>query len=359
MRVESRQIARVEDLTAVLPVLDGWVVPPDTADRRQRGRGSGWRTDAVTQQLVDLVEQFGHYQRKQRGRTEGGVQTYRWNLEQFLQFVRARDGRLARVVDLQKRVIQAWMDDMAASDLTTSTMRARLSTLSSFCTWLVKREVLAANPVGQIDRPPLRREPPAVPGPAIMDALVEAAQARGRPRDLAIFLLLRFTGMRRGTVAGLRVRHLDDEWGLRGVRVKGGKTQDIPLPAIVTRFLQAYVERVLAREGETVTPETPLFWSTWGRRTVGKTRAPMTGKNIWRLSKTYGRLIGHPTLKPHDLLHGVAVEVLQQRHDLEEVRALLGHTRIDTTQIYTRIRPPQLKRAVAFYEAQAERMLTS
>jgi integrase/recombinase XerD len=86
-------------------------------------------------------------------------------------------------------------------------------------------------------------------------------------------------------------------------------------------------------------------------------RAPMTGKNIWRLCKVYGRRIGHPTLKPRDLRHGVAMEVLEQRHDLEEVRALLGHARIDTTQVYTTIRPPQLKRAVAFYEDQALRML--
>jgi integrase/recombinase XerD len=85
----------------------------------------------------------------------------------------------------------------------------------------------------------------------------------------------------------------------------------------------------------------------------------MSGKNIWRLCKTNGRLIGYLELRPHDLRHGVAVEVLQQRHDLEEVRALLGHTRIDTTQIYTRIRPPELKRALTFYEAHADRMLTS
>jgi site-specific recombinase XerD len=39
------------------------------------------------------------------------------------------------------------------------------------------------------------------------------------------------------------------------------------------------------------------------------------------------------------------------------VRALLGHARIDTTQIYTRIRPPQLQRAVAFYDQTARRML--
>lgn len=337
--------------------LDAWVVPPDTASRRKRGRGGGHaRAEAMTH-LGELVEQFCACQRKQRGRTEGGVRTYRWNLEQFLVFVRAREGRLARVSDLTVTTIQAWMDEMAADDLALNTLRCRQAILSSFCTWLVKRGVLAANPVAGMDRPPHQSQLPTVPGPAIMDALVRAAKARGRPRDLAIFLLLRFTGMRRQSVASLRLRHLDGEWGLRGVPTKGGKVHDIPLPAPVMQFLHAYVERVLSRELDALTPDTPLFWSTWGRRTVGKTRAPMTGKNIWRLCKTYGRLIGYPTLKPHDLRHGVAVEVLEQRHDLEEVRALLGHARIDTTQIYTRIRPAQLKRAVAFYEPHAARML--
>ncbi len=37
------------------------------------------------------------------------------------------------------------------------------------------------------------------------------------------------------------------------------------------------------------------------------------------------------------------MEVLEQHHDLEEVRALLGHSRIATTQVYASIRPPQLK----------------
>jgi site-specific recombinase XerD len=64
---------------------------------------------------------------------------------------------------------------------------------------------------------------------------------------------------------------------------------------------------------------------------------------------------GIPTLGD---LHGVAMEVLEQHHDLEEVRALLGHSRIDTTQVYASIRPPQLKRAMAFYETQAVRMLS-
>jgi site-specific recombinase XerD len=202
----------------------------------------------MAQQLIELVEQFCTYQRKQRGRTEGGVKTYRWNLEQFLAFVRAREGRLARIHDLTTPTVQAWLDEMAAGDLGVNTLRCRLSTLSSFCGWLVKRGHLAANPTVPIDRPPREAAMPAVAGPAIMDALIEAAKRRGRPRDLAIFLLLRFTGMRRGSVASLRVRHLDEGWGLRGVRVKGGKTQDLPLPAAVMVVLKLYVERVLTQE---------------------------------------------------------------------------------------------------------------
>ena len=44
---------------------------------------------------------------------------------------------------------------------------------------------------------------------------------------------------------------------------------------------------------------------------------------------------------------------------LKQVRALLGHARIDTTQIYARIRPPQLKQTVGFYEARANQLLST
>ncbi len=72
----------------------------------------------------------------------------------------------------------------------------------------------------------------------------------------------------------------------------------------------------------------------------------------------YGRLTGYPELKPHDVRHGVAMEVVEHHHDLEQVRALLGHARIDTTQVCASIRPPGLKRAVAFYEERAAKVLT-
>jgi site-specific recombinase XerC len=41
-------------------------------------------------------------------------------------------------------------------------------------------------------------------------------------------------------------------------------------------------------------------------------------------------------LKPHDLRHGVAMEVYEQHHDLEQVRGLLGHTRSSLAKGFTR-----------------------
>ena len=314
----------------------------------------------MAQPLVELVEQFCTYQRKQKGKTEGGVSAYRWMLGRFLAFVRKREGRHGEVRDLNAETVQTWMDDMAGADLAVGTMRVRQSAVSSLCAWLVKRNVLAINPVAKLDRPPHRKEPPhQVPGSAIMDELIRAARRRQRPRDLAIFTVMRYTGMRRGSAARLCVRNLYGEWGLRGVPVKGGKTRDIPLPAVVTQYLQSYVAEVLGKEHDDVKPDTPLFWSSWGRRHQGRVRRPMTGQNIWRLCKVYGRMIGYPELKPHDLRHGVAMEVYGEHHDLEQVRALLGHQRIETTQVYAQIQPAQLKESVKFYEARALEALTT
>ena len=101
------------------------------------------------------------------------------------------------------------------------------------------------------------------------------------------------------------------------------------------QYLEGYVAQFLPTEVEDAKPDTPLFWSIYGQRRQGLVRRPMEGKNIRRLRKTQ---IGYPMLKPHDLRHGVAMEVYEQHHDLEEVRGLLGHKSIETTQLYAELR---------------------
>jgi site-specific recombinase XerD len=103
----------------------------------------------------------------------------------------------------------------------------------------------------------------------------------------------------------------------------------------------------------TVKPDTPLFWSTFGQRRQGTARRPVGRQERLPALQDLWSLIGYPMLKPHDQRHGVAVQVYEQHRDLEQVRGLLGHTRIETTQLYAQIRPGALKHAMEFYEAKA------
>jgi integrase len=83
-----------------------------------------------------------------------------------------------------------------------------------------------------------------------------------------------YTGMRRESVATLQARHLDGLWGLRGVRVKGGKTRDIPLPKSVMRYLHTYLDKIVVPQVGLLTPEMPLFWSTGASAASGHTAVP-------------------------------------------------------------------------------------
>jgi len=49
---------------------------------------------------------------------------------------------------------------------------------------------------------------------------------------------------------------------------------------------------------------------------------------------------------------------MMRAHDLEQVRALLGHARLETTQVYARIQPKEMREAVSFYESRALEGLT-
>ena len=47
-----------------------------------------------------------------------------------------------------------------------------------------------------------------------------------------------------------------------------------------------------------------------------------------------------------------------QHHDLEPVRALLGHKRLETAQVYAQIQPKELEESVNFYESRALEVLS-
>jgi hypothetical protein len=82
-----------------------------------------------------------------------------------------------------------------------------------------------------------------------------------------------------------------------------------------------------------------------------------TPKTIWRLCKASGKLIGYPSSSRTTCATALPSRCWSNDTTWKRCARFSANARIDTTLIYTKIRPPQLKRAVAFYEDGAERLL--
>lgn len=158
-------------------------------------------------------------------------------------------------------------------------------------------------------------------------------------RDRAILELLFSSGLRVSELVGLDREHINLKRREFMVRGKGQKDRPIFISLEATEWIQKYLDR----RADTVRP---LFIRYGGRKTIDRTG------NFYRLTaRSVQRLVAHYALAagitkhvhPHTLRHSFATNLLMNGADLRSVQAMLGHSNIATTQIYTHVTDPHLK----------------
>lgn len=71
----------------------------------------------------------------------------------------------------------------------------------------------------------------------------------------------------------------------------------------------------------------------------------LTPRSVQRMVEKYAREAGiMKTVTPHVLRHSFATDLLHNGADIRSVQAMLGHASITTTQIYTHVTDPQLRK---------------
>jgi integrase/recombinase XerD len=114
---------------------------------------------------------------------------------------------------------------------------------------------------------------------------------------------------------------------------KGSKERRVPIGKSAINWLQQYT-KLKAAYGKSAYAN--LFLHR------GK---PLTRQLAWTMIKTYAEKIGLQNVSPHTLRHSFATHLLQHGADSRSVQALLGHSDISTTQIYTHITDQHLRAA--------------
>ena len=157
---------------------------------------------------------------------------------------------------------------------------------------------------------------------------IDQKTAMGK-RNYAILLLLARLGMRAGEVASLKLDDIDWDAGRLRVCGKGGRPNELPLPAEVGGAIAQYLQN-----GRPRCADRHVFLRTKApvRAFHGSTAVGLIVKCCLKRAH-----ISAPTHGAHQFRHGLASDMLREGASLAEIGAVLGHRNPDTTRIYTKI----------------------
>jgi integrase/recombinase XerD len=252
-------------------------------------------------------------------------------------------GRPAAVTPPVIERYQAWLFHHKKPNgrtLSTGGQHNRLTALRGFYRWLTRQRHVAASPAAELELPRL----PNVQIPRGVLTAAEVERVLGLPvvgepiglRDRAILETLYSTGMRRRELAQLRLPDVDATRGTLFVRQgKGKKDRVVPIGERALAWLEKYVHDVRPRH--VLAPDDgTVFLTVQG--------GPLEAGHLSKVVKEYLTAAGIDKEGAcHLFRHTAATLMLENGADIRFIQEMLGHAKLSTTQIYTRVSIAKLK----------------
>jgi integrase/recombinase XerD len=222
--------------------------------------------------------------------------------------------------------------------LSFSSQHSRLSSLRMWFRWMTRQNYLLHNPASEIELPRLSKSLPHVLTAAEAELILQqpnAADPLGI-RDRAMLEMFYSTGMRRMELIRLRLYDVDRVSGIVTIREgKGRKDRVIPIGARAVAWLEKYLDQ--ARHRLVAEPdEGTIFLTVQGE--------PFTPNRLSGLIGGYVEAAGTGKSGAcHLFRHTMATLMLEGGADIRFIQQMLGHSRLDSTQIYTHVSIRMLK----------------
>lgn len=245
--------------------------------------------------ISDTLKQWSDFMRA--GNLSGGT-------------VKLRISHIRRcLLDLDIEVQNVTEDDLigwlSGHEWSASTRRSARSSLRSFWSWAARRG-LCDDVAADLPRTAVPR---SLPRPAEDTVILDSLRG-AETRVQMMIELMAYGGLRRCEVATVRGTEIEGEW-LR-VKGKGGHVRMVPLPGHLARQIRAYGDNWVFR---------------------GAIDGHLSPRRV-------GELVGAALpegITGHQLRHRYATTVYRSSRDIVAVQSLLGHAKLDTTMVYTRV----------------------
>ncbi len=287
------------------------------------------------------TEQFLEYLELEQNRSSKTIENYSHYLTRLSDFA----GEI-KVSDIDAEMVRKWrlwlnrLGTNTSEELSKTTQNYHLIALRSFLKFCAKREIPAMS-ADKIELARTTRPQVTFLNPEELDSLASQPSIDTQPglRDRAIIELLFSSGLRVSELVSLDREHVNLKRKEFMVRGKGQKDRPIFISEEAATWIAKYLE-------QRTDNARPLFIRYSGSKSIDNSgnMQRLTARSIQRMVARYALLAGITKhVSPHTLRHSFATDLLMNGADLRSVQAMLGHSNIATTQIYTHVTDPHLK----------------
>lgn len=258
-----------------------------------------------------MIQEFLDYQKSVRGLSENTLRAYKSDLADFVAFAKEKTLRWST---LTEQNIDEWLTEMAHHGVTARTRNRRLSALRSLLTWAHHKGMLSENAARYCQSAKTDKQLPQTIDTAAIDKFLRERTPSVKSNVVALMVSIMLeAGLRLQEVIDLQAQDIDTEAHSIRVKGKGGKERIV-----------FYGERT-AKELETILPAPKgRIFPTWNTRT-------------YRRDITAQLYTFTGPMHPHMLRHTYATQLLNNGMPMETLSTLMGHSKIETTQIYAKV----------------------
>jgi integrase/recombinase XerD len=281
----------------------------------------------------DLLKRFLNYIAVEKGLSRNTLESYGRDLRKYFFYLKAKGPD-----DITRSDVVSFLTHLVSEGIAAPSVARSLSAVRGFHKFLLIDGLAHADPTENIETPRGWERLPKSLSASDVDTLLDQPDPSTLIglRDKAMLELLYATGLRVSELVGLRLADINLERGYLVVMGKGSKERAVPLgesaAAAVSHYLNTGRAALLnGRDSEY------LF--------ISSQRRGITRQMFWERIKTYTVKAGiGKHISPHTLRHSFATHLLDNGADLRAVQAMLGHSDISTTQIYTHVSRERLKK---------------
>ena len=284
--------------------------------------------------ISEVKDQFYTFLIVERGDLDSTITTYEDDINQFELFVDNKD-----ISELKREDIEDFMRFLSAEGMKSATIIRRITTIRGFYLFLAREGLIKESLIG-LRLPKGEKKLPNVLSFEEVEDLLDAPNIENDSelRDKAMLETMYASGLRVSELLSLQLGNINFNEGYLKIKGKGSKERIVPIGEFALDFINRYVTLVRPKYAKNRTKY--LFLNRDG--------APISRQYFWRQIKKYALKANIDSeISPHTLRHSFATHLLENGANLKEVQEMLGHTKIETTQIYTHV---STKRIISAYD---------